>query len=64
MARLDGTPNLLYCAAHPVQPRLGLNRVDLDRRLLRLGEHYKLQPQRLTVCQRLGQLMVNQELIG
>ena len=40
MSRFNGTPNLLHRAAHSVQPpRLGRNRVDLDRRLLRLGEH-------------------------
>ena len=65
MSRLDGPPDVRRRATHPVQPpRRRRNVVELDRRLLRLGEHRELQPQRFAVCQRLGQLMVNQELVG
>ena len=59
MARLDGPPNLLHRAAHSVQPlRRRRNVIELDRRLLRLGEDHELQPQGLAVRQRLGQLVV------
>ena len=61
MARFNGLPNSLHRATHSVQPlRLWRNRVDLDRRLLRLGKDHELQPQGLAVRQRFGQLMVDQ----